>query len=116
MKGKKNNKKKKNVSLSALLRNLDNVSFLRIDWLASNIPFLIFIMVLGFVYIYNNHRGVAMVKELRNTEERMTEAKWEYNNAKNELTRYSRQSTVAERVQDQQMYELTNPPYTILEK
>ena len=34
----------------------------------------------------------------------------------NELTRYSRQSTVAEQVRDQRMYELTDPPYTIIDK
>ncbi|HAE35789.1 MAG TPA: FtsL-like putative cell division protein [Chitinophagales bacterium] len=109
-------KRKKNVSLAALLRNLEKVPFLQTDYIASSIPFFIFLLILGFFYIWNNHRGVTMVKDLRNTEQQMTEAQWEFNDAKNELTRYSRQSTVAERVRDQQMYELTDPPYTIIDK
>lgn len=106
----------KNVSLSALLRRLENVPYFRVEWIMGNIPFILFLMILCFIYIWNNHKGVVMVKEIRTTEERMTEAMWKYNSSKNDLTRNSRQSTVAERVSEQQMYELTNPPYTIIEE
>jgi hypothetical protein len=114
--GNKTGKKKRAASLSSLMRNLDGVSFLKLEWINANIPFLLFAMFLCIVYIWNNHRGVRMVRELRTTEEDMTEVMWNYNSMKDELTRSSRQSKVAERVQDQQMYELTNPPYTIIDK
>ena len=41
-----------------------------------------FLLILGFFYIWNNHRGVTMVKDLRNTEQQMTEAQWEFNDAR----------------------------------
>ncbi len=70
-------------------------------------------MLLEVFYIWNNNKGVAMVKEYRDTDQEMLELEWYYNSAKDNLTRKSRQSAVAEMVDTLHMQELSNPPYTI---
>lgn len=57
-----------------------------------------------------------MVREYKSAEEDMTEVMWNYNTLKDELTRSSRQTEVAELVSDKNMYELTDPPYTIIKR
>ncbi len=102
-------------NVAGKMRMLDKYNFLKIEYLISNIPYFIFIVMLCIFYIWNNHNGVKMVKQMRDTEDKMIEVQWYYNATKDELTRNSRQSAVAEKVQVQNMYELSNPPYTIIE-
>lgn len=111
---KKNTGKRKNISLSGILRSLEAIPFLRFEWFRQNIPFVLFLMLLSVIYIWNNHKGVRMVREYKTAEESMTEVLWNYNSLKDELTRNSRQTRVADMVKEDGMYELTDPPYTII--
>jgi hypothetical protein len=105
--------KKEQATVSGMLREFDKVSYFRLETIIKNIPFFLFIVLLAVFYIWNNNRGVAMVKEYRDTEQEMLELEWYYNSAKDNLTRESRQSAVAEMVDTLHMQELSNPPYTI---
>ncbi|MFN0275016.1 MAG: FtsL-like putative cell division protein [Chitinophagales bacterium] len=109
-------KKQKGDNLSSTIKSLDNVTWLKQDWLISNIPYFLFLVVIAMFYIWNSHHGVKMVKEMRDTQEELIESQYYYNASKDTLTQKSRQSSVAEVVKEQNMYELSNPPYTILEK
>ncbi len=103
--------KKEQATVSGMLREFDKVSYFRLETIIKNIPFFLFIVLLAVFYIWNNNRGVAMVKEYRDTEQEMLELEWYYNSAKDNLTRESRQSAVAEMVDTLHMQELSNPPY-----
>lgn len=107
--------KKSKPSISNLLKSTDRVSYLRPEWFIQNLTYLLFILLLAIIYIWNSHKGVHMVRDLYQTEGELEEIHWYYNATKDTLTRRSRQSAVADMVKDQNMYELSNPPYIIHE-
>lgn len=109
-------KKQKSENLSAKIKSLDRVPWLSQDWLIANIPYFLFLAAIAIFYIWNSHHGVKMVKDMRDTQEELIEAQYYFNASKDTLTQKSRQSAVAEKVSEQGMYELSTPPYTILEK
>lgn len=112
------NKKPQNKAdnLSSRIKIVDQVPYLKQEWLISNIPYFLFLVCIAIFYIWNSHHGVKMVKDMRNAETELIESQYYYNSSKDTLTRRTRQSSVAEMVKDQNMYELSNPPFTILEK
>ena len=107
----KNNNQKRN--LSGMLKTFDEVSFFKLESLISNIPYFVFVVVIGIFYIWNNHRGVEMERDSREVNQQLLEKQFYYNATKDSLTQHSRQSTVAKMVDTLQMQELSNPPYTI---
>lgn len=106
-------KQKSRATISNLLKSADRVSYLRPEWFIQNITYILFIILLALIYIWNNHKGVHLVRDLNKTENELVEIQWYYNATKDTLTRKSRQSAVAEMVKEQGMYELSNPPYII---
>ncbi len=113
MKQPEEQKQKSKPTISNLLKSTDRVSYLRPEWFIKHIYFLVFLMLLAVIYIWNNHKGVQLVRDLNSTESDLVEIQWYYNSTKDSLTRKSRQSAVADMVKDQGMYELSNPPYII---
>lgn len=113
MKQSEEQKQKHKSSISNLLKSTDKVSYLRAEWFIQNIYYLIFLILIAVIYIWNNHKGVHLVRDLNKTESDLVEIQWYYNSTKDSLTRKSRQSAVADMVKDQNMYELSNPPYII---
>lgn len=75
-----------------------------------------FIVIIGIFYIWNNHRGVAMDREIRTVNQELLEKQYYFNATRDSLTQHSRQSAVARRVDTLNMQELSNPPYTIKPK
>ncbi len=78
------------------------------------LPFILFLFVLGLVYIYNNHVAENRIREigkLKNTE--LKELRCEYLEAKNELELKSMQTEVAALVDTLGLHELTTPPLKI---
>ena len=107
----KNNNQKRN--LSGMLKTFDDVSFFKLESLISTIPYFLFVVVIGIFYIWNNHRGVEMVRDSREVNQQLLEKQFYYNATKDSLTQHSRQSTVAKMVDTLHMQELSNPPFTI---
>jgi hypothetical protein len=106
-------KKQKGDNLSSKIKVFDQVSWLKQDWIIANIPYFLFLVGIAMFYIWNSHHGLKMVKELRDTEEELIQSQYYYNASKDTLTQHSRQSSIAEKVKERNMYELSNPPYTI---
>ncbi len=100
-------------TIGSLLKSFDEISFFSVENLIRNIPFFLFIVLIGIFYIWNNHRGVAMERDIKLLNQELLEKQFYYNATKDSLTQYSRQSKIAERVDTLQMLELTHPPYTI---
>ncbi|MEZ5014836.1 MAG: FtsL-like putative cell division protein [Chitinophagales bacterium] len=105
--------KKEKRSVASLLKSFDEVSFFRLENLIRNIPFFLFLVVLGIFYIWNNNKGVFMEREIKTTNEQLLEKEFYFNSTKDSLTQHSRQSTVADMVDTLHMQELSHPPYTI---
>jgi len=103
-------------TLSGMLKSFDEVSFFRLERLINNIPYFLFVVVIGIFYIWNNHRGVEMEREIRTVNQQLLEKQYYYNATRDSLTQHSRQSTVAKMVDTLQMQELSHPPYTIKTK
>lgn len=103
-------------SLSGMLKSFDEVAFFRLDNLIKNIPYFLFVVIIGVFYIWNNHRGVGMEREIRAVNQQLLEKQYYYNATRDSLTQHSRQSTVANMVDTLQMQELSHPPYTIKTK
>jgi hypothetical protein len=93
---------------------LDMGGWLNYDRFVSRLPFLFFLCALAVVYIWNKHTVESQVRELNATERELTELRWHYDSSKDELARASRQSSVASRVAEQNIFELTEPPHIIL--
>jgi len=103
-------------SLSSLLKSFDEVKFFKWENIVNNIPYFLFIVVIGIFYIWNNHRGVAMDREIRTVNQQLLEKQYYYNATRDSLTQHSRQSAVAKRVDTLNMQELSHPPFTIKTK
>ncbi len=112
--GKKSKGEKRN--LSSMLKSFDEVSFFKLETIIRNIPFFMFIVAIGVLYIWNNAHGVAMEREMRTINQQLLEKQYYYNATKDSLTQRSRQSRVATMVDTLHMQELSNPPYTIKAK
>jgi hypothetical protein len=103
-------------SLASMLKSFDEVKFFQWDNIVNNIPYFVFIVIIGIFYIWNNHRGVAMDRDIRTVNQELLEKQYYYNATRDSLTQYSRQSAVAKRVDTLNMQELSHPPYTIKPK
>ena len=103
-------------SLASILKSFDEVKFFQWENIVNNIPYFVFIVIIGIFYIWNNHRSVAMDRDIRTINQELLEKQYYYNATRDSLTQHSRQSSVAKRVDTLNMQELSQPPYTIKPK
>ena len=103
-------------SLSSMLKSFDEVKFFQWENIVNNIPYFMFVVIIGIFYIWNNHLGVAMDREIRTVNQELLEKQYYFNATRDSLTQHSRQSAVARRVDTLNMQELSNPPFTIKPK
>lgn len=101
--------------MAGMLKSFDEVAFFKMENIIRNIPYFLFIVVIGIFYIWNNAHGLAMEREMRTIDQQLLEKQYYYNATKDSLTQRSRQSKVADMVDTLQMQELSNPPFTIKE-
>ena len=103
-------------SLASILKSFDEVKFFQWENIVNNIPYFVFVVIIGIFYIWNNHRSVAMDRDIRSINQELLEKQYYYNATRDSLTQHSRQSSVAKRVDTLNMQELSHPPYTIKPK
>lgn len=82
----------------------------------SNFPFLLFLVGLTMLYIWNIHFAERTVRSIHRTERQLKEMKWEYMSTKAELMYKSKQSQVAKMVAPLGLQELTTPPKVLKAK
>ena len=99
-----------------LLAFLDVRDWMQYNRFVDRLPFLLFCVLIGIFYIWNRHTFERQVRELYRLNKELTELRWYYDTAKDELARNSRQSSVAERVAIRGVMELTEPPIIILQE
>lgn len=93
---------------------LDLGGWLNYDRFVARLPFVLFLCGLAVVYIWNKHTVERQVRELNDIKKEVTELRWDYDSSKDALARASRQSSVASRVAEHEIFELTEPPLVIL--
>lgn len=110
MEGQKKNKK---FGAPRILKVLDIEAWDGSRRIIKWIPFLLFLVFLGVIYIGNHHLAERNIRELAKTETELNQLRWEHVSLKSELDQRSKQSEVAKLVQSLGLKEITEPPIKI---
>jgi len=118
LKGNKESKVKKEVSqkrnpFTAYFIHILDGSFLSKDGSVRNIPFALYISVIGGFYIANTYNAERTVRETSITTKELKELRSEYISLKSELMFHSNQSQVAHLVDPIGLKEAKVPPFKL---
>lgn len=78
------------------------------------LPFLIFLCVLGMIYIGNSHMAETNIRNIDKLNKEVTELSWEYKSLKADLMFKSKLTEVAKKVDTLGIKELVEPPKKII--
>ncbi|MBB2144127.1 hypothetical protein GM921_01400 [Pedobacter sp. LMG 31464] len=78
------------------------------------LPFLIFLCVLGMIYIANSHMAVKNIRDIDKLSKEVKELSWEYKSLKADLMFKSKLTEVAKKVDTLGIKELIEPPKKII--
>lgn len=78
------------------------------------LPYLIFLCVLGMIYIANSHMAVKNIRDIDRLSKEVKESSWEYKSLKADLMFKSKMTEVAKKVDTLGLEELIEPPKKIL--
>lgn len=78
------------------------------------LPFLIFLCVLGMIYIGNSHMAVTNIRKIDKLNKEVTELSWMYKSLKADVMFKSKQTEVAKKVDTLGLKELIEPPKKII--
>ncbi|MCS6916513.1 MAG: FtsL-like putative cell division protein [Chitinophagales bacterium] len=92
------------------LRWLDLSRWVHHETAIQHLPMLLFITLLGLIYIGNAHLAETYLRRLHGVEKRLNESAWEYTVRKAEWDNLMRQSQIARLVQPLGLVESRQPP------
>ncbi|RYG20889.1 MAG: hypothetical protein EOO07_04055 [Chitinophagaceae bacterium] len=78
------------------------------------LPFLVFLCVLGMIYIGNSHMAITNIRNIDRLKKEVTELGYEYKSLKAELMFKSKLTEVAKKVDTLGIKELIEPPKRII--
>lgn len=78
------------------------------------LPYLIFLCVIGMIYIANSHMAVKRIRDIDRLSKEVKELSWEYKSLKAELMFKSKMTEVAKKVDTLGLKELIEPPKKII--
>ncbi len=78
------------------------------------LPYLIFLCVLGMIYIANSHMAVKNIRNIDGLSKEVKELSWEYKSLKADLMFKSKMTEVAKKVDTLGLKELIEPPKKII--
>jgi hypothetical protein len=78
------------------------------------LPYLIFLCVLGMIYIANSHMAVKNIRDIDRLSKEVKELSWEYKSLKADLMFKSKMTEVAKKVDTLGLEELVEPPTKII--
>lgn len=95
----------------------------RLDWkrwlnypsLVRQLPFILYLTLLGVLYIYNGHWANKTIRKTQIAEKQMRELQYEYIAAKGELLARSKPSEVIRAVAPLGLKELTRSPWILID-
>ncbi len=97
-----------------LFDRLDVSQWVSYEKLVGNMPFILFLSVIGVIYIANAHLAEKSIRETNEIERKMKQLQWEYTITKSELEYASKQSEVAKVMEPTGLKKLTSPPKKIV--
>ncbi len=77
------------------------------------LPKILFVMVLGLIYISNTHYGEKTVRKINNIQAEVEDLRADYTTLKADLMFASKQSEVAKKVKDLELTESLRPPFKV---
>lgn len=101
-------KSRLNEQLSELQRKL---SFFRL--LQANITYVMFLVVIGLLYIWNSHFAEKQVRKAEYLQRELRDLKSEYMTLNAQLSKARQQSEIAKRVVPMGLEELKTPPFKL---
>ena len=113
---KKSTPKKQGNKVARSVLNIFSGSFLSKDYVILQLPFILFLTVVGLGYIANGYYAEKSVREISHINTELKELKSEYIISKSELMFMSNQSEVAHSVAPSGLKESTVPPKKIVVK
>ncbi|MDQ7947649.1 MAG: FtsL-like putative cell division protein [Pedobacter sp.] len=78
------------------------------------LPYLIFLCVLGMIYIANSHMAMKNIRNIDQLNKEVKELSWEYKSLKSDLMFKSKMTEVAKKVDTLGIKELIEPPKKIV--
>ena len=78
-----------------------------------SLPFVLFLVGLGFLHIANNHLAESYARKITKTENEVRDLRWQYMETTNKMMKKSRLSEVSKLVEEQGLKELRQPPLII---
>lgn len=78
------------------------------------LPFLVYVCVLGMIYIGNSHMAVTNIRNIDKLSKEVSELSWEYKSLKADLMFKSKLTEVARKVDTLGIKELIEPPKKIV--
>lgn len=104
----------KNISIGKSVTSVLDGSFLTKENLLRQIPFMIFITILGIIYIANSYNAEKTIIDISRTKKELEELRFEYITTKSNLMFQSKQSEVAYRLAGSEVKESTVPPIKLI--
>ena len=83
------------------------------DWVKKQVPFVLFIVLLLLIHIWNVHNTERMIRKTDKLNREIKELRSEYISILSELMSESKQSTVAQKLDTLGIKELSTPPIKI---
>lgn len=83
-------------------------------WVVGNLPFLLYITILGMLYIGNTYYTEKTYKDIERTKNELKELRYQYINTRSELMFQTRQSEIVKKAEAIGLKEAVFPPYKIL--
>jgi len=77
------------------------------------LKFFVFLVLLGLLYIANNHHAEKKIREIEKTKLRISGLKSDYDYQKSKLTKETRVSVLADRLKEYGLKPLVEPPEKI---
>ena len=77
------------------------------------LPYILYLMFLGILYIGNGHYAENSIRKVDALQRQVEDLRADYHTLKADYMFSSKQSEVAVRVKDMDLYESLNPPYKI---
>lgn len=101
-------------STAAFFRKLFTDGVVSMESATQMLPFLVFLCVLGMIYIGNSHMAMTNIRNIDKLTKEVTELGWEYKSLKANLMFKSKQTEVAKKVDTLGIKQLIEPPKKII--
>lgn len=89
------------------------LAWFTLERLVANVPYALFLAVLGIIYITNNSKAIALVRSLDQKEAELKELKWEYLDVQSRLMYATSESQLIDQARLQGLEPLEKPAFEI---